>query len=257
MSDLSDCTALIRSFERPQCVARLVESIRVLYPDLAIVVGDDSLEPQPRSDVEWLSVGVDVGVSRGRNALLEEVRTPYFLMLDDDYVFNQHSRIELLMDVVRPAKADIVTGLTREPNGKWSRLINFSLKNTSMTAVIIQAKPPTTFCDACSQFFVANTEAVRGAGGWDDEVRGASEHPIFYVRMKQAGLKVACVSDVWCDHRPERPPEYLQYRMRESFRIGNSGRWVKCPPYWWKYGIRSARKASGSALLPNRRTMDP
>ena len=244
---MSDCTVLIRSFERPQCVARLVESIRRFYADIHIIVGDDSLKPQPRSDVEWLSVGVNVGVSRGRNALLQAVRTPYFLMLDDDYVFNKHTRIELLMDVVRRNIADIATGLWRTPKGKWSRIIKFKIKNKRMTAIIVPAEGSVIPCDAGPMFFAANTDVVRRAGGWDNEVCGASEHPIFFIRMKQAGLKTVCVPDVWCDHVPERGPNYLPYRMRDTFFVPVGGKCIQSPPEWQRYGIDSVRKIhSGS-----------
>jgi GT2 family glycosyltransferase len=242
---LSACTALIRSFERPQCVARLVESIRQFYPDLRVIVGDDSFNPQPRSDVEWLSLGVDVGVSRGRNALLEAVQTPFFLMMDDDYIFHRHTRIESLMDVVSSGKADIATGQLQTPDGEWSRIFRFEIENTYMTATMLKPEPPRTVCDFGSVFFVANTEKVREAGGWDDEFSGGSEHPIFFVRMKYAGIKTVCVPDVWCDHVQDRKPHYLKYRGREQFNVSPNGKWVKCPPLWHRYDIHAIRKIYG------------
>ena len=239
---LSACTALIRSFERPQCVARLVESMRLLYPDIRIIVGDDSLNPQPRSDVEWLSLGVDVGMSRGRNALLAAVQTPFFLMLDDDYIFNKNTRIESLMDVVGNAEADIAMGQLKQPNGRWSRLSNYAIENKRMTATVLESNLPITVCDFGPVFFVANTERVRGAGGWDDEVPGSSEHPIFFVRMKYAGIRTVCIASVWCDHAPVRTQHYLKYRLREKFRVPKTGKWAECPSSWHKYGIRAIRK---------------
>ena len=44
---------------------------RRYYPELKILVGDDGFEPSPRTDVGYLRLPEDIGLSAGRNALLD------------------------------------------------------------------------------------------------------------------------------------------------------------------------------------------
>jgi len=67
---LSQTTALIKTFQRPKDLDRLIRSIQRYYPELQIMVGDDGLEPSPRSDVDYLRLPEDIGLSAGRNAML-------------------------------------------------------------------------------------------------------------------------------------------------------------------------------------------
>ena len=93
---LSQVTAIIKTFERPKSVDRLIRSIRRHYPELKIMVGDDSFHPTPRSDVQYVRLPEDIGLSAGRNELLKRVETPFFLLLDDDLEFHRGTRIERL-----------------------------------------------------------------------------------------------------------------------------------------------------------------
>lgn len=45
-------TAVVKTFERPAVLERLVSSIRRFYPKLHIIVVDDSREPEPLPGVE-------------------------------------------------------------------------------------------------------------------------------------------------------------------------------------------------------------
>ena len=40
------------------------------YPQMPILVGDDSFNPRPRRDVDYVQLPADMGLSAGRNALL-------------------------------------------------------------------------------------------------------------------------------------------------------------------------------------------
>ena len=65
---LKDVTAIIKTFERPHALTRLLRSIQKFYPELRVIVGDGSFSPSPRRDVQYIRLPPDVGVSAGRNA---------------------------------------------------------------------------------------------------------------------------------------------------------------------------------------------
>jgi hypothetical protein len=90
---LSDqVTIAAKTFLRPATAARMVRSARRVFPG-RIVVADDSPEPMSPPDrlTEIVPMPFNSGVSRGRNAALALVRTPYVLVTDDDAVFTRGS----------------------------------------------------------------------------------------------------------------------------------------------------------------------
>ncbi|HEY2826961.1 MAG TPA: glycosyltransferase, partial [Pirellulales bacterium] len=107
---LSQTTAIIKTFQRPKDLDRLIRSMRRYYPQLQILVGDDGFEPSPRTDVGYLRLPEDIGLSAGRNALLDRVQTPYFLLLDDDWQFIRKTQIEKLTQLVDEGELDIAAG---------------------------------------------------------------------------------------------------------------------------------------------------
>src|SRR5512143_3189093 len=83
-------TVLIKTFERPKVLRRLLISIRRQYPDLKIVVVDDSRQPIDIEGVRTIPMPFDSGVSAGRNEGLKHIDTRYTLVLDDDFVFYRY-----------------------------------------------------------------------------------------------------------------------------------------------------------------------
>jgi hypothetical protein len=69
-SMIQDITAVIKTFERPNELDRVIQSLRGFYPDLKIIVTDDSRIPYPRNDVDYHVMPYDSGLSAGRNLLI-------------------------------------------------------------------------------------------------------------------------------------------------------------------------------------------
>jgi glycosyltransferase involved in cell wall biosynthesis len=110
-ADVSSLTAVIKTFERPYAVKRLVKSIRRRYPDLKIIVVDDSRVPGEIEGVHTIAMPYNIGISMGRNRALQETDTPYFLLLDDDFVFSHRQRLgELVAFMDRHSEVDILGG---------------------------------------------------------------------------------------------------------------------------------------------------
>ena len=93
VDDLSDVTALVKTFERPAILQRLLRSLRDAYPTLAVLVVDDSRHPinLRGPGLRTLALPYDVGISEGRNRGLEQVTTEFFLLLDDDFVLTRRT----------------------------------------------------------------------------------------------------------------------------------------------------------------------
>jgi glycosyltransferase involved in cell wall biosynthesis len=106
---LPDVTIIIKTFERPRALDSLIKSIYKFYSNINILVADDSRNPVIREDVDYYTMPFNSGLSAGRNLLLDQINTPYFLLLDDDFIFNNETKIEELKKVLQKG-FDIVGG---------------------------------------------------------------------------------------------------------------------------------------------------
>ena len=100
------------------------------YPENRLLIADDSpavknletqnLEDHFKSDdfTSVIRLPVDKGWNSGRNALISQVETEFFIWVDDDFVINFDSNIEGLLEVAVLSKLDIVGGKVMNKEGK-------------------------------------------------------------------------------------------------------------------------------------------
>jgi GT2 family glycosyltransferase len=225
---LTQTTAIIKTFQRPKCLNRLIRSILRYYPDLQIMVGDDGFQPTPRSDVGYIRLPVDIGLSAGRNALLERVQTPYFLLLDDDVEFHNQTKIEKLVRLVDQDDVDIAAGnclrtkrklfFLRSKPQPYHGLFDFRDDELRLVCGHHKQRDGYLLCDIAHNFYVARTDAVRNMGAWDPELR-QNEHTEFFVRAWRHGLRVGYCHDVIIRHWIDRPPGYAAFRNRSYHQV--------------------------------------
>ena len=105
-----DITVLIKTFERPKSCAALLTSVRQFYPDIPIVLVDDSKTPFRATGEHVTSIHLpfDSGVSKGRNAGVEKVQTRYTFLCDDDCVFTRDTDLNHLQKLLEDGKARLV-----------------------------------------------------------------------------------------------------------------------------------------------------
>lgn len=202
-------TLIIKTFERPQCINRLIYSIRIMYPTIRIIVADDSRELRPIFGVEHLRMDYDSGVSAGRNLALSKVKTPYVVTLDDDFVFNDRTKLEKWLEILERTNLDMVGGnVDGHPNYHASLHIVDD-------ALVFKPEPVGqedgfALWNIVLQFWMGRTEKVREIGGWDEEFKTV-DHIIFFA--KSIGkLKIGHCSDVGVGHMPIQDHNYYQHR---------------------------------------------
>lgn len=216
MGALKDATFIIKTFERPQCLTRLLDSLRRFYPDAPVLVADDSekLMPPVRRDYELISLPHDVGLSAGRNELLRHVKTPFFVLLDDDFVFTEETRIEALVEALLCGH-DIAAGGLIDEDGStqhYEGLLDVRGGVLRYLAGSRELRCGHSAYDIVFNFFAARTDRVRRIG-WDEELKLA-EHTDAFLSFKDAGLSVVYIPEVRVGHVQERKPDYWEYRKR-------------------------------------------
>lgn len=180
---LSDITIAIKAFQRPAKLNNCLKSIRKYYPDITVVVADDSRHKASNSLAsEYYMLPFDSGISVGRNFLLSKITTPYMLLLDDDTLFTQGDCIErMIQPMLDQPMINLVAGTitgndyygTYEKSGdNLIRYFNKSSRNIGHYKIY----------DFVINLFLAKTEAVKGVR-WDDELK-ICEHTNFFFRGK-------------------------------------------------------------------------
>ncbi|HMO86306.1 MAG TPA: glycosyltransferase [Lacipirellulaceae bacterium] len=212
--DLSRLTAIVRTCERPRAIARLVASLRRRYPQLRLLVADDSRQPQPLEGADWIRLPADVGVSAGRNAALARVRTPYFLLLEDAVELTRRTRIEPLLDLASHSLCDIAAGqyvacrrkllafTVRRPDPGYATF-EFTDGGLDVRSGHRAGAEGFLACDLTHNFFVARTDKVRAMGGWDPQLL-VDEQLEFFVRAQRFGLRVGVCPEVIASRWPDQ-----------------------------------------------------
>ena len=97
---LDDVTIVIQTFEREDSIRMLVDSIRLFYPFIPVVVIDDSAETLDQSsfdgNTQYVHTDYNIGVSEGRNRGVALSKTEFTFIVDDDFIFTPESRLDLL-----------------------------------------------------------------------------------------------------------------------------------------------------------------
>ena len=108
-----DVTVLVKTFERPDCLRRLVASIRRYYARIAIVVVDDlrePLEPAAAAGSRYFHLPfATTGLAGGRNFGLRHVDTEYVLVSADDMVFGRETDLGKLLATLESTPFDVVS----------------------------------------------------------------------------------------------------------------------------------------------------
>ena len=238
---MSDCvTVVTKTARRPHLVLRMAQSIRdVKGYDLPIIAVDDGGEPYSKEIRRSLSKyrnlnyiiseDEDVGIARGRTLAVQQVRTKYFLLFDDDTVVSNRTNIEGLVEILDTTDASLVGGQVTYNEqfagilhfgytyrGKRQRILKLYKSACSKLNETIENFPECVRCDVTTNVFMAKTRDILEVGGWSEELK-IGEHKDLFLRLKAAQKKV-----VYC----------------HEFQVFNRKTAAKDPFYWKKRHAR-------------------
>lgn len=196
---------------RPEALHALVSSIQKFYFDNQILIVNDGDKPlnYDAENIHCINTDFDIGVSAGRNLAVQNVKTPYFVLLDDDFEFSEQTNIKEFCRVQQKTNADIVIGAVD----------NVCFGKFVFDDDVLRRKKVTCnnqgFCqvDCGPNFFFAKTEAVKRVL-WDENMR-MMEHWDFFLRCKENGLRVFYTNRVKIKHNHDKfqPVEYKRYKQ--------------------------------------------
>lgn len=131
---MDEVTIIIKTLDRCDCLINLLDSIFKKYPKIRVLVGDDSeisskekiLSKFNQYNLQYYNLEKDCGLSAGRNFLLNKIQTKYFVLADDDFVFDQKTNLERAVQILEEKKLDIIGGYIRNykiVKSNWDKLL--------------------------------------------------------------------------------------------------------------------------------------
>jgi hypothetical protein len=215
-----DITVVVKTFERPECLRRLVSSIRRFYPGIPVFVVDDSreaLEPPPEGVTRYWHLPYNsAGLAGGRNFALRHVETQYVLVSDDDMVFGRRTDLGKLLATLQTTSFNVVscrwmdhdphTGI-RKGFRHWEGTLDVDGRvlthRYGASRGTVDGLP---VYDVVHNFFVAAVDSL-GPDPWNERLK-VQEHTEFFLTLKERGLLCTVHPDVVVDHHQAFPEEY-------------------------------------------------
>ena len=221
---MSEFTLMVKTIARPDCLERLLVSVRKFYPDMPVVVTDDSKEPYPEVSqrLGYLNHHVmpfDTSAPACYNFMLERIQTRYMILADDDMIFTEDTRIDLWVPFLNAGIFDVLGGAVKaRRNGSYANYVGDLTFENSGRRLILRRKVADARkitvplkADVCMNFFGAKTDRIRMCP-WDGDLK-IYRHLDWFMTAKEVGLKVGYHPGVEAihDHRPGLP-YYMELR---------------------------------------------
>lgn len=219
----------------------LVRSIRVHYPKIRVLVANDGPESVADEDfirndpfTEEHKLLRDSGISYGRNYMVNQTSTRYFVLLDDDHVFDDTTNLTALVNGIRKYNFDLVGMRVRNLPGidelertgivipRYVAEIR-KLEDRELTLCVWnENKGPSIFgithpikVDVLHNAFIGSVDVLR-KHKWRNELK-VNEHMTFFLDAKDAHLKVGYLPSVFVHHRSRDYSDcYYKVRFRED-----------------------------------------
>uniref|UniRef100_A0A6B2FWU6 Beta-1,4 N-acetylgalactosaminyltransferase 1 (Trinotate prediction) n=1 Tax=Myxobolus squamalis TaxID=59785 RepID=A0A6B2FWU6_MYXSQ len=230
-----DCvTAVVKTAgERDHKILTLIESAWKFYPELKfIIISDDRIDQKIDPKLQKYMNDVPeklyfkifepiVGLAHGRMIGLGKVKTPYVLLMDDDFEFTKKTDIDKLLNVLMSTSASLVGGTTDKCN--FFGLVRFYQKDRmnifEHTENYIHGNLKNhqncLHVDIAKNFFVARLEDVLQVGGWNKRLVVA-EHEDLFIKLKLNGKSVVICPEVHISHRQEN--DRIRTQRKYSFK---------------------------------------
>jgi hypothetical protein len=213
-------TFCIKTIHRPLCCAALVRSIYEHCGENrpTIHVLDDG-KPELRfskhcpDEAEMVDRLVeteyDIGLSAGRNRLLDLGNTPVVVFTDDDHLVTERTRLSELVDKLdRFADLDLLSAMSNVEEGP--RMLASKNRVMRIFSGAYRWHDKIARCDYVGNCFVAYRDILQ-AIRWDESLK-MEEHWDFFWRAKVAGMRVGVATDHAFKHAHVDPPGYVRQR---------------------------------------------
>ena len=239
-----DCTALIKTFNRPPVLFHLLKSIRRFYPTrFNIIVVDDSTDDKKiinkkyceEFNAYWLEMPFDIGLSEGRNAGLSLIKTKFTHIFDDDSVLQDNTRLQKMQYILENTDIDLIgtviqndkicstyahkfINVERKEDEDYTKyLLKCSINLKDEDKITSPIKELNLYkCQIVNNNFMAYTEKLRQCP-WRNYLK-LQEHELFFVDWYFKNFTVATCPELILNATIFVKKEYREFRKRKFLR---------------------------------------
>uniref|UniRef100_A0A8D2KRT3 Glycosyltransferase 2-like domain-containing protein n=1 Tax=Varanus komodoensis TaxID=61221 RepID=A0A8D2KRT3_VARKO len=213
-------TITTKTFLRYHKLRVLIKSIRLYYPNMTIIVADDSENPEmiKEANVEQFIMPFGKGWFAGRNLAISQVTTKYYLWVDDDFLFTDQTKIEKLVDVLENSNLDVVGGSVAGNDYKFK--ITYEEGEDSSCLHLrygsyhrLEGFPNCVVTSGVVNFFLARTEESRRVG-FDPKLLRVAHSEYFMDGL--GNLRVGSCNHVVVGHQPRHSATNSQEETSEK-----------------------------------------
>jgi hypothetical protein len=251
----SRLTVIFTTLNRPEAATRLVKSIRYYYPNMEIIVGDQSEPTSSMSlfysyyNVLYIHLDGHCSVSEVRTACANAARTDFVVLVEDDFIFSGETDLSIpLLQLDADSSVGFVGGSIFDIHGDIRgyhqalrrRAENYLFydpkRGTFLTVPIDYLLPRSTIvggkifydCDQTLNWGVMRKSILQQVW-WDPQFTSHSECQNFFLDMKvNSSYKVSFCPDLVCFHQGllsdileafrDRQPEWARFGEKWKLR---------------------------------------
>lgn len=250
-------TICLKTIYRSKLLNEHLKNIRKYLPNTKIIVGDDSDDSfkqknkkviEKFNNVEYLPLPFDIGLSSGRNKLVEKVDTDYILMVDDSKGIDDAEGLKNVINFLEENKEyDLICGNCHERgnyHGKYTHLFTSILINNSKSNILKDKKALKTAIsnnedilvnakfvnnnnlskinnnnnltlykvDLAGNYFVARTSLLK-SHPWCNKLK-LSEHEDFFIKLFADNIGIAYCENLKIKQFDEKFRKYEKSNLR-------------------------------------------
>ncbi|CAG5109673.1 Oidioi.mRNA.OKI2018_I69.chr2.g4187.t1.cds [Oikopleura dioica] len=128
-------TIVTKTIFRYNCLHSLLLSIKEFFPKMAVIVADDNpsdvyqtIDTNEFPTVKQYKMPAEEGWFAGRALAISQVRTPYFVWVDDDTQFNSETKLGEMMKIAEKTGYDVIGGgLGTKIRRSWQKFDRFNV----------------------------------------------------------------------------------------------------------------------------------
>ncbi|XP_062841122.1 beta-1,4 N-acetylgalactosaminyltransferase 2-like [Trichomycterus rosablanca] len=221
----SQVTIVTKTFIRYRELYVLINSIRRYYPTIKIIIADDSFTPEKvnGTNIEQYIMPGGQGWFAGRNLGISQVTTKYFLWVDDDFVFQNFTRIESFVEIMEALPELDVLGGDVGGNQFYFTLAyeegdenegGCASRNQNRWHSPVPGFPNCYFVDGVVNFFLARTHSVQQVG-FDPFLKRVA-HTEFFIDGLGTLLVASCKGLSISHQKRANSSLYSKYRTQKK-----------------------------------------
>ncbi len=229
--DLGDITVAVTSFLRWGYLERCLNEVHRFLHECPVIVADCSDTDKcakVAAGNEYIQLPFDSGLSRMRNAIVQNARTPYLLLFCDDFSAASRgcrSGVLKMLDVLE-RNPDIALAGGRVNSFPYEAFLEYVPgEHIRETRMIDDGHSDIQPCDLTVNYFLARTEVLKQFP-WPTECIIGGEHVCLFLDLKMGGKKVCWARDanirtLSLGEGPEaQDPRYRSFRNR-AYDLGH------------------------------------